>query len=148
MIRDEQLILGRLGDCTGFLLRRVQSQLAKSFYTTASEHQLRPGLFSALSVIADNPGLSQRELARITSLDGATTVNIIDALESRDYAVRKRVKADRRKHALFITSAGVQFLDELFPLVEDAEANVINELRLTELNWLKTVLDRLHQNTL
>ena len=109
----DDLSLGRLGDFVGFRLRRIQNQLSRDFMAITADEKLRSGLFSALAIIAANPGLSQITLAREVGLDKSLAVAAVDELEKRGWAVRQRSTVDRRRHALFITEAGEAFLDDL-----------------------------------
>jgi DNA-binding MarR family transcriptional regulator len=138
------LDLGRLGNFVGFRLRRVQNQLSRDFAAATDDYNLRSGLFSSLALIAANPGLSQNELSREVVLDKSVTVTIVDDLERRGLATRERSKTDRRRHALYITSEGQTFLDELFAILEQTENAVLHQLSGAELHLLNQLLDRMY----
>lgn len=138
------LDLGRLGNFVGFRLRRVQNQLSRDFAAATGDYKLRSGLFSSLALIAANPGLSQNELSREVVLDKSVTVTIVDDLERRGLATRERSKTDRRRHALYITSEGQTFLDELFAILEQTENAVLHQLSGAELHLLNQLLDRMY----
>src|SRR4051794_12603534 len=89
---NERMNLGRLGEFIGFRLRRVQNQLSRDFAAATTEHNLRSGLFSSLALISSNPGVSQNELSQEVGLDKSVTVTIVDDLEERGWATRKRSK--------------------------------------------------------
>jgi DNA-binding MarR family transcriptional regulator len=139
------LALGRLGDFIGFRLRRLQNQLARNFANATADRNLRSGLFSSLAIIAANPGISQNELANEVGLDKSVTVLIVDDLESRGLAVRKRSESDRRRHSLFVTAAGEVYLDEMFGLLEQTEESVLKQLSPRELQQLRRLLDRMYE---
>ena len=140
----EPLNLGRLGEFVGFRLRRVQNQLSRDFAAATAAQGLRAGLFSSLSIIQANPGISQNELSREVGLDKSVTVTIVDELERFGWANRERSKADRRRHALFVTPEGEVHLDELFAILERTENAVLHQLSPAELHLLSELLDRMY----
>lgn len=139
--------LGRLGDFVGFRLRRIQNQLSRNFATVTAEHELRHGLFSALAIVAANPGLSQIAIAREIGLDKSLAVTIIDDLERRNWARRERSPTDRRRHALYITDKGEAALDDMFGKLEDVEHDALEALSTSERRVLADLLDRIYTAT-
>jgi DNA-binding MarR family transcriptional regulator len=136
--------LGRLGDFVGFRLRRVQNQLSRDFAAATAERGLRSGLFSSLALISANPGLSQAELSREIAMDKSVTVTLVDEMERRGWAERKRSPTDRRRHALYITAEGEEQLAEMFALVNATENAVLHQLSPAELLLLSELLDRMY----
>jgi DNA-binding MarR family transcriptional regulator len=136
--------LGRLGNYVGFRLRRVQNQLSRDFASATAERGLRSGVFSSLALISANPGISQAELSREIAMDKSVTVTLIDDLEKRGWAQRKRSPTDRRRHALYITEAGEQELEAIFAVVSETENAVLHQLSPAELMLLSELLDRMY----
>lgn len=136
--------LGRLGDFVGFRLRRIQNQLSRQFAQVTDRYQLRQGLFSALAIISANPGLSQVTLAREVGLDKSMAVAVVDELEARGWAERRRSTVDRRRHALFTTPAGETWLAEMFAALEDVEHDVLDALGDEDRRVLSAILDRVY----
>lgn len=141
---DAELQLGRLGDFVGFRLRRIQNQLSRDFAQVTDRYQLRQGLFSALAIISANPGLSQIMLAREVGLDKSLAVMVVDELEKRGWAERRRSTTDRRRHALFTTPAGEAWLAEIFPALESVEHDVLETLGDADRRILSSLLDRVY----
>lgn len=146
--REEQagdgIRLGRLGDYVGFRLRRVQNQLSRDFAAATAGRGLRSGVFSSLALISANPGISQSELAREIAMDKSVAVALIDDLERRGWANRKRSPKDRRRHALYITELGERELEEIFAAVSRTENEVLHQLSPAELMLLSELLDRMY----
>lgn len=142
----DDLSLGRLGDFVGFRLRRIQNQLSRELASSAAEHNLRQGLFSALAIVSANPGLSQIMLAREIGLDKSAAVSVVDEIEKRGWAVRRRSTVDRRRHALYITDAGEVFLKDMFERLNTVEGDVLTCLSRGELHLLSEMLDRIYKN--
>lgn len=139
-----RLNLGRMAEFVGFRLRRVQNQLSRDFAEATSQYNLRSGVFSSLALISANPGISQNELSKEIALDKSVTVTIVDELERRGLATRERSESDRRRHALFITEAGSEFLDSLFVILAKTEDAVLHQLTPGELHLLNELLDRMY----
>lgn len=140
-----ELNLGRLGDFIGFRLRRIQNQFSKDFSAATEKYNLRSGLFSSLAIIAANKGVSQNELSHAVGLDKSVTVQIIDELEKRGYALRVRSTVDRRRYELNLTDDGQAFLDELFGILNETESKLLTHVSASELALLKVLLDRLYE---
>lgn len=140
----EALSLGPLGDFVGFRFRRIQNQLSREFAAATARHDLRSGLFTALAIVSANPGLSQIALAREIGQDKSITVLIVDDMEKRGLAERRRSPNDRRRHALFITTAGEAFLEELLGSLRTVEGEVLTCLSAAELQLLGNMLDRIY----
>lgn len=138
----EQVSLGRLDHYLGFRLRRLQNQLSKQFAAATALHGLRSGLFTALAIIEANPGISQNRLAREVGLDKSLVVLILDDLEKRGWAERRRAAADRRRHELGLTDEGQRMLNQLFESLDETEKGVFDRLSPDEIEQLHQLLDR------
>lgn len=141
-----EIDLGRLGDFIGFRLRRIQNHLSRNFSTRNADWNLRSGLFSSLAIIAANPGISQNLLSREVGLDKSATVQIVDDLEARGWAERRRSPNDRRFYELVVTPAGQDALAQLFANLEETERDVMAHLSAQERTTLLSLLDRIYQS--
>ena len=68
--------------------------------------KLSPAQYSALVVIAANPGRKQSEIAGALGIQRPNFVAMMDELERRGLAERLRTPVDRRSRALALTAAG------------------------------------------
>ena len=136
--------IGRLGDFLGFRLRRLQNRLSRDFNQATEKFELRSGLFSSLEIIRANPGISQADVSQIVGLDKSVTVLIVDMLEERGLAERRKSPTDRRRYSLFATEAGEAHLRELFAITAKTEDRVLHGVSAEELRWLMDILDRLY----
>jgi DNA-binding MarR family transcriptional regulator len=66
-----------------------------------------PGYASALLLIGANPGVTQKRIADALFLDAGSIVDIVDLLEQRGLAERRRDPSDRRRQMLFLTDDGM-----------------------------------------
>lgn len=58
-------------------------------------------------------GLTQRELARLMTIENPTLVRLLDSLEEQGLVERRPCENDRRARRLFLTDAGRSFMAEL-----------------------------------
>lgn len=137
--------LGVLGDVIGFRLRRIQNRLAEGFRERLASRDLKPGEFSALALVAANPGISQIQLAEVGGFDRTSVTAMVDDLERWGWVQRGRVAGDRRRHSLTITALGETTLNELHEVALENEAAVTNQMTARERERLYATLDRLYE---
>ena len=59
-----------------------------------------------LTLIGENPGITQTALSRANGRDKSSLTPVIDELERRELLTRRRVETNRRAYALELTTAG------------------------------------------
>lgn len=97
---------GVLDDLVGYSVRRAQLAIYEDFIATLAPWNITPPRFSALVVIARNPGLKLSLLARILGIARSGGVLLVDALQDMGYVERQASEADRRAWRLVLTAAG------------------------------------------
>ena len=120
--------LGPLPGLLGYALRRAQLAVVQDLQQHFAEAGIRPGQFSVLVVLRNNPGLRATQVAAALGIKRTNFVPLLDALEARGLAERRRVAGDRRATALFLTEAGAGLVAGLEPLVQRHEAKFIARL--------------------
>lgn len=102
--------LGELGRFIGFYLRIAQTLSFQAFAKEAGETGLtiRAGHFAVLTLIGENPGITQTALSRANGRDKSSLTPVIDELERRELLTRHRVESNRRAYSLQLTPAGEQ----------------------------------------
>ncbi|QEW21935.1 Nicotinate degradation protein R [Marinibacterium anthonyi] len=141
--------LGGLGLHTmpGHLIRRLH-QISLAIY---SDRIARMGLdltvvqFSALSVLAERPGIDQATLAGLIAYDRATIGGVIDRLEAKGLISRRISPRDRRARVLEATRKGLDLLYLVAPEVTASQNDLLAGLDDAErdvfLNFLKRLAD-------
>jgi DNA-binding MarR family transcriptional regulator len=133
-------------DVLVFRIRRIRDLLAERFRRSSTEGRgLRAGEFSALALIDANPGISQSDLARIGGFDQTALVSILDDLEEHAWAVRKRDRADRRRHKMEITQKGREALADLLERARENEAPARDALTKEEFRAFQSSLNKIYQ---
>jgi DNA-binding MarR family transcriptional regulator len=120
------------------------TRLSRAVYRRANEDVLGMKMkeFVALSYLLHSPGIGQRELSERLMLDPNNTVLLLNALEMRDFAERKRHPEDRRRHIVDITPDGVEALERAERAMDSLEDEVLHGLSPEERETLRDLLLR------
>jgi DNA-binding MarR family transcriptional regulator len=110
------------------MLRRAQIAVFADFIATQRGRVTRPGQFSVLSVIGQNPGITQSQLCATLGIKRANLVAVIDHFEALDLARREPSKTDRRSNRLRLTDAGQRSLQLALDDQSAHEARITNLL--------------------
>lgn len=128
----------------GYKLRRAQLLVFQDFLSSFAKLKLRPAEFSVLSLIARTPGLKQSEVAEALGIKRANFVALMDTLEGRGLADRRKGDVDRRSHALHLTPEGARFVKKMMAIWNEHEGRMIQRLGgQAERDQLIALLDRL-----
>ena len=84
----------------------------KDVIETLAPFGLRPSDFSALRVIAANPGLKQQDVGRELGIKGPNLVGMVEEMHKKKLIARKVTPGDRRSYALALTPAGRELLEQ------------------------------------
>ena len=116
-----------LADLVGYNVKRASNVIQSDLARTLKPLELRMITFSALVMIADNPGLRQSQLADVLAIERPNCVAIIDELEQRILITRLRVPTDRRAYALKVTKAGQQLYKKALRTVKAHENALLDD---------------------
>lgn len=107
---------------------------------------LHPRHFGMLSQIAANEGRSQQALGSALGIHRSALVALVDDLEQRGLAERRRDPGDRRANALHLTAAGRRMLAKLERAAEEDEAELLAALDAPERAQLISLLQRVAES--
>lgn len=128
----------------GYKLRRAQLLVFQDFHETFAPLKLRPTEFAVLALISANPGQKQTEIAEQLGIKRANFVALMDCLENRGLAERRKGDIDRRSHSLHLTEKGSAFVGQMTRLWQQHETRVVGQLGGEEnRDMLIQLLDRL-----
>lgn len=133
-----------LPNLIGYNIRRAQIALWRDFTRSVAEGEVRPGVFSVLSLASSNPGIAQIEIAQQLDIDKASVVALIDWLENQGWVARKRSATDRRRHEISVTAAGQKAYKSLKREMIDHEKKFSARFSESERKQLIALLQRLH----
>jgi DNA-binding MarR family transcriptional regulator len=128
----------------GYKLRRAQLAVFQDFLDTFAAMRLRPAEFSILSLIGTRPGRKQAEIAESLGIKPANLVPLIDAMEKRGLAERRRGDSDRRTFRLYLTLEGEGFVARMHEVWQAHERRFVDRLGgEAERDRLIAMLDRI-----
>ena len=93
-----------------------------------------------LAYLRDHPSVSQQALTEDLSMDSNTGVLVLNDLEDLEYAERRRDPADRRRHLVDITDAGVEALERAELAQGSIEDEILGGLTISERGELRRLL--------
>jgi len=93
-----------------------------------------------LAYLRDHPGVSQQQMTEDLSMDSNTGVLVLNDLEDLEYAERRRDPADRRRHLVDITDAGIEALERAEMAQGSIEDEILGGLSPSERAELRTLL--------
>lgn len=142
--RTDLPALPPMGTMVGYKLRRAQLFVFHDFIKTFSRMKLRPAEFSVLALIAANPGQKQTAVAEQLGIKRANFVALMDGLEARGLAERRKAETDRRSHSLHLTREGRLFVEKMTAVWQEHEGRMVDRLGGPEdRDRLIALLDRL-----
>jgi DNA-binding MarR family transcriptional regulator len=126
----------------GFLLVQLGTHAHRRFAERLAALELHPRHFGMLSHLAASEGQSQQALSMALGIHRSAVVALVDDLEQRGLAERRRDPGDRRAYTLFLTSTGRNLLEELRRAADDEDAELLAALDASERSQLITLLQR------
>lgn len=120
--------LGPLPGLSGFMLRLAQLAVFGDFIAACTRFDVRPAQYSVLTVIENNPGINQTELSHALAIKRANLVGLIDDLERRGLAQRRRAAADRRAFGMYLTDRGAALMLDVHAVVRAHDRRVTRRL--------------------
>lgn len=121
---DPTISLGELSTYIGFYLRITQSLSFQAFVRQAGETDIRAGYFAVLTLIGENPGITQTALSRANGRDKSSLTPVLDKLVRRGLVSRDRIENNRRAYALHLTALGRQARRKLLKAANQHERNL------------------------
>lgn len=134
---------GVLDELAGYAVRRAQIRITEAFDAALSGQGMTTQRFSALVLIAANPGLKQTELAGIMGIARSGALAIVEALEGLGLITRAPAPGDARAQALTLSDEGEARLPQIVAAVKAHDAAVLGDLSPAETATLMGLLARL-----
>jgi DNA-binding MarR family transcriptional regulator len=126
----------------GFLLAQLGTHAHRRFAERLAQLDLHPRHFGMLSHLAASEGQSQQALSIALGIHRSAVVALVDDLEQRGLAERRRDPNDRRAYTLYLTPSGRELLAELEHEAEEHEAELLTALDESERSRFISLLQR------
>jgi DNA-binding MarR family transcriptional regulator len=120
------------------------TQLSRVVYRRTSEDLLGMRLkeFVMLAHLREHSPIPQQELGEMLCIDANNLVLLLNELESREFAYRRRDPADRRRHLVEITPEGLSAFESAERGIESVEDDVLGSLTGAERVELQGLLTK------
>jgi DNA-binding MarR family transcriptional regulator len=130
----------------GFLLVQLGTHAHRRFAERLAGLSLHPRHFGMLSHLAAAEGQSQQALSIALGIHRSAVVALVDDLEHRGLAERRRDPVDRRAYTLYLTHPGRRLLAELERAADEEEAELLTALDASERSQLISLLQRVAES--
>lgn len=138
----EALPLG-LTQHVGYLLVVLGKRAQRAFSSALEGEGLRAPHFDIVSLLQEQEACSQAEISRALALEPAHLVTLLDELEKLRLVARSRDPEDRRRYSVSLTTHGTHVMRRLSATAQQVESQLLAELRPTEREQLRKLLQRL-----
>ncbi len=108
--RVEGIDYADLPEHLGYALKRAQIASFGAFSSATEGQEITPPRYTALAILAGNPGISQSTLGEVLGTARSGAMMLADWLEHRGLAERRHRPDDARAWGLFLTAKGETLL--------------------------------------
>ena len=113
---------------------------AHRFTEALAPFGIRPRHVAALIELRDSGELTQQSLCGHLHLDPTNVVAILNELEEKGYATRRRDPQDRRRHLVEVSKKGIAVIDKVSEVMDGVEAELLDGLEPAEREQLSGLL--------
>jgi MarR family transcriptional regulator for hemolysin len=132
----------------GFIINRTakalihvfDQKLRKEFGITFSQWKI------IITLVNNDDGLSQKEIAEKLGLEGPTLIPIIDKLEKDGFVIRKVDNNDRRNNRIFLTEKTISSLDSIINYALKIKEISVRNISEQDISITKDTLEKMWQN--
>jgi DNA-binding MarR family transcriptional regulator len=137
---DALVNLDLLKNSLGYELKLAQVRTYQMYFEALDPKAISPARLTALSIISNQPGISQAALADRLAIARPSVVKVVDMLESAGLIERQPVPDDRRSYALVLTPHGKAELRDIGKRLQAYETAIAARLSTSERKQLMSLL--------
>ena len=141
--RIEGIDYADLDEHFGYALKRAQIASFEAFSRATAGDEITPPRFTALVILACNPGMSQSALGEVLGTARSGAMMLTDWLEQRGLAERRHSPDDGRAWGLFLTAKGEKLIRDLKRRVKRHDRQFASRLEPGERRELLRLLEKL-----
>ncbi len=141
--RVEGIHYADLNEHFGYALKRAQIASFEAFSRATAGEEITPPRYTALVILAGNPGISQSALGEVLGTARSGAMMLADWLEQRGLAERRHKPEDGRAWGLFLTAKGEKLLKKLKRNVRAHDKRFGDKLAPAERRELLRLLEKL-----
>ena len=110
------------------------------FTEALAPYGLRPRHLAALIELRDHGELSQQSLCGRLHVDPTNLVEILNELEEKGYASRRRDPEDRRRHRVEVSKKGLAVIDKVSAAMDGVEDELLADFEPEDREHLERLL--------
>jgi len=108
---------------------------------------VRPRHVAALIELRDHGELSQQSLCGRLHVDPTNLVAILNELEQRGFATRRRDPQDRRRHIVEVSKKGLAVIEKSSKVMDEVEKDLLEGLEPSDREQLEAALQTIWETT-
>jgi DNA-binding MarR family transcriptional regulator len=142
------IVPASLARSAGFLLGRTARILQENNEAALAPLRLSLRELGVMRVVDDEGPLTQQAVGKRFNLDRTTVVQVVDALEKREFLTRVQNEHDRRSNLLFLTVRGKKTLAAAIKITNKEQASFLAPLDDAQWQQMQASLIKLLQHHL
>jgi DNA-binding MarR family transcriptional regulator len=127
----------------GYALRRAQVGMFLAFHAATRGQDITPPRFTALVIVAANPGIGQSALGQVLGIARSGAMMLTDWMEERGLVERRRRPNDGRSWGVHLTPKGEKLLGAMKRRVAEEDRKRAAVLSAAERRELLRLLEKL-----
>lgn len=113
-----------LSNLIGYHLRIAQEASFQAIRLGAGRSNLKPGWYTILTILSENPGLTPTGLSKLCGRDRSTLTSTLKGLSARGFIASRRNSGDQRSYSVRLTAAGEAMLKKLQVIAKAHDARL------------------------
>jgi DNA-binding MarR family transcriptional regulator len=138
--------MGPLDSYLPYLVNRAGARIAAAFGEEVRPLGATLQMWRVLAALREQDGRRMGDLSETTSIEVSTLTRLVDNMEEKGLAVRRRAADDARAVLLHVTPAGRRLTQRIVPIAERYEQVALAGFNAGEAETLKAALRRLYAN--
>lgn len=124
----------------------IARQMRAHFDEAVADLGVTRSQWSAIVVVAGNPGATQRVIAEKLEISEASAGRLVDKLSAEGFVERRPKEDDKRAHCVHLTDAGRELTGKLAELGRNSEAAAFVGIEDADLAKLEELLGKIAAN--
>jgi DNA-binding MarR family transcriptional regulator len=125
------------------LLHRASQRATEIFALETRSFDITARQYAVLLAVAQQEGLSQTDLVRLTGIDRSTLADVVQRLLRRGIIEREKTTQDGRTYAVTLSARGHELLEAIKPHARRADRTVLSCLGDADGKLATQILSRL-----
>ncbi|PZE21234.1 MarR family winged helix-turn-helix transcriptional regulator [Paenibacillus xerothermodurans] len=135
-----------VSESVGFIISNTGRKLSQALTARFQPRDITSEQWSVLKKLAEEDGITQKELSNRIEKDPTNVTRILDQLERKGWIRRAANREDRRSFLTHITEAGRELSKELTPIEAQFVEQMLHGLSAQDVAVLRGVFKQINKN--